>query len=235
MTAAPADPARRLAAALAGALARPVDTFDPGHLQLGPLGGAALVRAAAAPHFTAPLNRAVARELGFADLPLDDGFLGRLGSRPRTRLAALLVTEPLPAVAGAALLIASAVLHRPIVAVVMGAQRALLRAALGEVPFEVATREALLLHAPLVAPAGEETLGDLSDETALREGLLRRGARFLREAADHAEPALAGLFARRFPPGTLDAAPGRPLAEQSIDHALKLLRRRMPAWAASIA
>lgn len=234
----PAAPAavHPLAAALARAIARPLAMLDPGQVQIGSLTGAALVRAAAAPPFTAPLNRAVSRHLGLTDVPLDPGFLDRLAGSPRTRLSVLLVVEPLASVAAAALHVAAAILHRPVVAVVLGAQRARLRAALGEGAFEVATREAQLLHAPLVAPAGAETLGDLDDPAVLREALLRRGTRALREAVDLAEPALGPLFVRRFPPLWLDGDPrSHPLAEDRLDPLLRLLRRRMPAWAASIA
>lgn len=236
MSPAAAGTARRLAAALAQVLARPLAAFDPGHFQLGPLPGSALARAAAAPHFAAPLNRAVARELGVAELPLGADFLDRLAARPRARLAVLLVTEPFAVVASAALHVTAAVLHRPVVAVVLGTQRAKLRSAFGDGPFEVATREALLLHAPLVSAAGTESLGALDDEGALRDALLRRGTRALRETADFAEPALGRLFALRFPPGWFDAGDASPpLTDERSDHVVKLLRRRMPAWAASIA
>lgn len=228
--------AARLVPALAQALARPIATFDAAHLQLGPLSGGTLARAAAAPAFAGPLNRAVSRQLGLAGLQLGPDFPDRLRARPGTRLATLLVTEPLAAVASAALLLAAAVLHRPVVAVVLGAPRARLRAALGEAAFEVATREALLLHAPLVAPPGQEALGDLSDEAALRGTLLRRGLHVLHEAADAVEPALGGIFARRFAPQVFDErTPARAPSEERLDHVLKLLRRRMPPWAASIA
>lgn len=225
----------RLAAVLAEALAHPLATFHPAQIRLAPLSDEVLVGAAVVPHFSGPLNRAASRQLGLADLPLGADFFDRLATRPLTRLAVLLVVEPIASIAAAALLVAGAVMHRSLVAVVLGSQRARLRAALGDAAFDVATREALLLHAPLVAAAGREPLPGLDDEAALRDGLVERGTRALHGAVASSEPALADLLVRRFRPGWPGVAQAEPFTADIVDHLLKLLRRRMPAWAASIA
>ncbi|WP_298959704.1 hypothetical protein [uncultured Methylobacterium sp.] len=228
--------ASRLAAALAGVIARPLDHLDAAAAAgaLAPLPASAVAALAARPAFRRPLNRAASRSLGLHALPLDAAFLARLAAAPRTRLAALLATQPTGPLGEAARLAAAAVLHRRVTGLVLRTDRARIRTALGEAGFAVAVHEAPLLHADLAEiddGGGAAAFAADLDPEAARAHLAGTGLSLLARFLAAVEPGLAALFRHRLPPG---ADPGEPLPGSACDHLTRLLRRRMDPWTALI-
>ncbi|WP_187371583.1 hypothetical protein [Methylobacterium oryzihabitans] len=232
--------AARLAAALAGVIARPLDHLDgaaaaaSAAAALAPLPVSDVAALAARPAFRRPLNRAASRGLGLHALPLDAAFLARLAAAPRTRLAALLATQPAGPLGEAARLAAAAVLHRRVTGLVLRTDRARIRTALGESGFAVAVHEAPLLHADLAElddGGGAAAFAADLDPEAARAHLAGTGLGLLARFLAAVEPGLAALFRHRLPPG---AEPRDPLPGSACDHLTRLLRRRMDPWTALI-
>lgn len=228
-----------LAARLASAIARPVDhalatAYPDSPLTAAPL--AALVRH---PAFHHPLNRALSRRLRLGETEITPDVLARIASSRDTRLCVLLVSEPIALVREAAAALGAALLHREVVRVVMKADRDRVRAVLGEVGFQVATQEAVLLHAPLAAlcpaGAGAAVLDPGLEVKAARGALSGLGLDALAGFADLVEPAMAPLVRRRIAgaPGPALPRTGLPTPEQG-EHIVRLLRRRIGAWSALI-
>jgi len=222
----------RLAAALAARLVRPIGHFPATVHPLPPLAEGVLRALAADPAFGPPIQRAAATSLT-PPLSIDGALLGRFHASAAARLAALLVVEPESTVKEAACLLAGVILHRGILAAVLKADRDRLRAAFGPAAFDVATREAALLHASLAdivdAPAQGTCLAG-ADPEAVRAAATRLGLATLRRFTDTTEPVLGALLALRFPGGG-----GVPLGPEACDRIVRLMRRRMDAWSPIIA
>lgn len=222
----------RLAAALAARLVRPVGHFAASAQPWPPVSGEALRALAADPAFGPPIQRAAAAAL--MPMPaVDEALLGRLDQSAAARLAILLVVEPEPALREAARLLAGVILHRSILAAVLKADRERLRAAFGAAAFDVATREAALLHASMAdlvdGPAQGACLAG-GDPEAVRAAATRLGLSILRRFAGTTAPGLGALLALRFP-----GEAGAPLDPEACDHIVRLMRRRMDAWSPIIA
>lgn len=238
--------AAHLLAQVAATLARPLDHLDlarclsaSGLADLPPSLSAGLTTLASIPVFRGPLNRAVARALGFDALPLGPTFIERIASSARTRVCVLLISQPMALVRDAAAQVAATILHRRIVGLVFKTDRDRLRAALGDGTVQLASHEALLLHAPLIelddTSHGADVIGDLSVEPDTRARFVRFGARMLTRFITLTEPALANVFDLRWSAEETmsDPAPARMTDEHCI-HIVRLLRRRLSAWAAII-
>lgn len=225
----------QLAVRLAALLARPFEAFEAAGTALAPLTATEARRAAALPAFSRPLGRAVSRALGVPVDALDATLLGRLRERPESRLATLVLVEPRPAVEAAGATLAAAIVHGRAIRATLRAERERLRAVLGAEGFELATREAPLLHAPLGALdaprlTGEALFGPLPAPAAT-ERLALFGVAVLARFAGAVEPAYGGLLALRWPAACAAPAP-LPDAMQAA-HIVKLMRR-MPRWSALI-
>lgn len=238
-----ADPAAEvralgLAAQIAARLVRPIGHFAPGACPLPPLEPDALTALAAHPAFGVPVQRAASRALAPEAAGIDAGLIRRLREAAATRLAALLVVQPLPVLHEAARLLAGAILHRRILALVLKADRERLQAALGPAAFRVATQEAALLHAGLAEaaePAAQAACLAAGSPDATRGAVVALGLGTLGRFAAAAEPALGRLVALRLgaEPGILTGPP--PLGPGACEHVVRLLRRRMDAWSPIIA
>lgn len=198
--------------------------------------GTDLAKVTAVAPFRHALNRAVATQLGLGAIPIDDDFVWRLEQRPGTRLCALLASQPRSILSDASRQIAAAFLHKRVVGVVLRAERERLKAIFGEDAFRVATDEAALLHAPLATAAEPSAtaglLGDLTDAAAAQVRIVDFGLRMLSRFVAVVEPVLLGVFQMRLPEplGSEPGGLGR-LTPEQCDHVIKLLRRRVPAWA----
>lgn len=229
-----------LAAQLAAVFVRPLDVFDSHAGRLEPLTATETRAIAAHPAFRAPLNRAMASALQLANTTLDEQQLARLNTDGRLRCAVLLVSQPQQALRQAATVVAAAVLHRRVLKIAFKAEIGRIREVLGAEGFEIATREAPLLHAALgeLDAAVDPAVFDAAVSAA--EGqrhCLEFGLDILCRFVDGAVPALSDLMRfrcrsdlERQARGTV----GKPLHAAHCDHIVKLIRRRMPSWSATI-
>ncbi|GMP12231.1 hypothetical protein TM239_64880 [Bradyrhizobium sp. TM239] len=228
-----------LAVRLASLLRRPIDYIDPHQRTLTPLDPGVIGAMADHPAFRAPINRAIAGQIGFDAVPIDDAMLGRLLRAPSSRLAVVILTAPMDEVAHVARLVAAAILSRRIRGTVMKADRERIRDALGDGVFEFAIQEVPVLYPALreldltsrnelLQPTGEHgTVGQIE-----QLGMAALGG-FL----DSTEPSLAGPFTLRLPPATNYAgrtsAVGR-FETIHCDQIVKIVRRRQQSWSAII-
>ena len=230
--------AMRLAAALAAVVVRPLDHLDGSATRMPGLSAETLSRVSAHPAFRAPINRAVSRELRLGGIDLGRDVVERLRSSPFTRLAALIVSQPMARLREAATLVAAAILHRRVVGLVLRSDRERSRMILGETAFRIAIQEAPLLHAPLAElDAGSDGAAALArtltpDES--RSEVVAFGARVLGRFVITKEPALRHVFDARWPAAIAAGGPGGALPEVACEHILRLLRRRLDSWAAII-
>ncbi|PDT90821.1 hypothetical protein CO669_07545 [Bradyrhizobium sp. Y36] len=228
-----------MAVRLASLLRRPIDYIDPLQRELDSLEPHVIGAMSDHPAFRAPINRAVARRIGFDAVPIDDLMLGRLRRAPSSRLAVAILTAPMDEVAGMAKLLAAAILSRRIRGTVMKADREQIRDALGDGVLEFAIQEVPVLYPALceldltprqepLQPIGEHGIAGQIEQL----GLAAIG-RFL----DIAEPSLAGPFALRLPPATHDAARASAVGRFETIHCdqlMKIVRRRQQSWSAII-
>jgi hypothetical protein len=231
--------AARLAAQLSAAIARPLDHFDPSAFYLPPLSSEALAALAVHPAFRPGLERALSRELRLGETAIDGAFLARLAERPATRLAVLVASQPMARVREAGVVLAAAALHPAVVGLVLKVDRARVAAVFGEPAFLMATQEAPLLHAALADLAAgidpAPILGPGRDPAAARERLAGLGLAILARVVEVVEPALAALVQGRLPPAVAEeAARLPPPAPERCEQVVKLLRRRIEAWSATI-
>lgn len=233
--------ALRLVAQVASALVRPLAHLDPTACRLAPLSETAVQALAVHPAFRLPLERALSRSLGLGRAKIDDSFLARLRSSARTRVCALVASQPLPLVREAAVQVGAAILHRQVVGKILKSERERLRSVFGDGGFQVATQEAMLLHAPLAeldtGVAGPGVLDDTVDPAVARERLAGFGLQALARFVERVEPALIDVVLHRIPPTGDAAARARTIGRMSdghCDHMVKLLRRRVQAWSAPI-
>jgi hypothetical protein len=234
-------PPLALAMRIARVLLRPSDFVDESRLQLGAFGPPEVKRMVANPAFRAPVNRVLAAALGFRDVDVGCDALARLSSSPSSRLALLIVTEPMDLVARAAATLAAAVLSKRVLQSVLRTDRFRTKEILGEQEFHVATHEAPLLHQPLV----ELDLGAADAGGLAREGeVAERRAQFiafghcvLGRFLDSSEPIYGEFFAQRLPADVGYAQRGRwvgSLGKNHCGHVVKLVRRRLLTWSATI-
>jgi hypothetical protein len=225
-----------LAVRLAAMLASPFGVFPAAGAALAPLTPGELREAAAHPAFARPFGRAAGNALGLPRVVLGDETLARLAHSPAHRLAALVLMEPVPAVRAAGALLASAIVHGRVIRTTLRAERDHMRAALGDEGFEIATREAPMLHGCLAGldnpvVTAEPLLGGLAPAEASAR-LAAYGVAVLTRFAAGIEPAFASLLSLRWVEE--HAAPAAVPDEMQCTHIVRLLQRRMPAWSATI-
>lgn len=227
-----------LSARLAAAILRPAGIVDPGPDFLAPLTPQQVRAAAALPGFMPAVNRALRRDIGLTQLNLPRDLSQRLSERSASRLAVLLVVEPLALLQRAAAIVGATILHRQIVSLMMKDQRAAARAAMGEEAFVVATQEAPMLNAGLaVLDKGGWRIDSLAGQGSVEAAKARFEAccgEALCRFVETAEPSLLGFFACRLPARAKADDKSRLIAGMNDGHCaqiVKLLRRRLPEWA----
>ena len=230
-----------LAVRIAALLTRPIAAIDDASCRVMTLGPAQVRAMAGHPAFCAPLNRAVAESIGFATAPIDDGMLFRLASSASSRLAAIMVTAPMAEVTHTAWVLAAAVLSRRVRTLMLKADRDLARETLGTEGFDIATREVPVLYPALceldAGPGPEPLFAAAGDVTSRREQIAGFGLQVAGRFFDSSEPILGELFARRVPPAAKHPEREisvRPLGNAHCEQVVKLVRRRQPAWSATI-
>ncbi|WP_181705356.1 hypothetical protein [Chthonobacter rhizosphaerae] len=220
-------------ARLAACLADPLTFLAPDRVTLGPLDAADLGAIGRDPAFRGPLSKALARAAGLDEVPLGPLLLARFGELPGERLAFAFVTARPADLDAAARLLAAAVLHRRVLAMVLKADRLAVAAALGPDAFTVAVREAPLLYAPLAALDRGPSPGG-ADGLAPAVVGLAAAARVVAAAA----PDLTALFRLRLPEAAVSGAAGQAVGDAEplhVELAAKLMARRMPSWQAIFA
>jgi hypothetical protein len=152
----------------------------------------------------------------------------------------LLVSQNLDLVRRAAMIVAAAVLHKNVLKLTRKPDLARMREILGAEGFEIATREAPLLHGALAEldAGADPKIMDASVEPAeAQRHVLDLGLTILGRFVDHTEPALSDIMSHRCQ-SDLDRQtrhhPARPLSGVHCDHIVKLIRRRLPPWSATI-
>lgn len=242
-SAAPGEPATdqrslELAARLAGAILRPIKQVDDSFLRLAPLTAQHVRAASALPAFASAINRAVRSDIESRGLALPRDFGRRLADRSSSRLAVLLVTEPIELINRAARMLAGAILHRQVLALMLKDQRAAARAVMGEEAFLAATQEVPMLNPSLgLLDKGRLKIQsliqpDIAEAQKMR--FLAFGGEALCRFTDTAEASLSSFFACRLPPAARPDDSSRAIAgmtEGQCTHVIKLLRRRLPEWA----
>ena len=224
-------------AGLASALARPLDRFGDSAWQGATLTPSEMRTLCASPHFGRPVRAVVTRALVGAEFDIPAGRLFALAGQPGGRLALQLVCAPVGELEQAGLLVAAAVLHSAILRTTAKADRQRVRLALGAAAFTVATQEAPVLY-PGLAPRGAGTLPAAilsagADEEEMRRGFVRFGLAALLRLTGTVAPGVERLVERRLPPDLLAPLGGSP-PELDCDLIVKLMRRRMPSWSATI-
>jgi len=181
--------------------------------------------------FRRPFMAAAARKAGWEGIGRAD--CARLTETPQGRLAMLVASAPPAEIRQAARIVASAVLHKHVLAATGKEERQRLRLALGTLCFQIATREAPTLHAglALLDPRDGAAAALLDPDAGNASAALEKaGYGVLAAFLLHEASPLARLFALRH-----GESPGQPLpSEQQVSALVKLLRRRMPEWSAII-
>jgi hypothetical protein len=223
---------------VAAAALRPLEIIDGTHGALGPLSAAEVRGIAAHPAFGRPVNRAVARSLGLHAAGLKAATLKSFADSAPARLAALLAAQPAAPLSALALVVGAAVLHKRVLRLALKADRQRARAVLTDAGFELATQEAPVLHASLAGlDQGEVAATVFAEGADAGEGQLavvRLGFDVLGRLVAAVDPALLKLYVLRLPPA-LGIAVGPALGAADCDQVVKLVRRRLPQWSATIA
>jgi hypothetical protein len=229
-----------LVAQLAGVFVRPLDAFDEHAGGLHPFTAAETRAIAAHPSFRAPVNRAVTGAMQLSEIVLGSEQLRRLPTDVRLRCAVLLVSQAMDLVRGAAIAVAAAVLHRRVLKLTLKADLERIRDVFGPEGFEIATREAPLLHAVLADLDTEPSAGVFDPSVTADEGrrkVLDSGLDVLCRFVSATEPGLSTLMTHRCL-SDLDWQTRRynagPLGAAHAEHIVRLIRRRVPSWSAII-
>jgi hypothetical protein len=220
-------------------LAKPLSFIDVGHESLSPLPPGALRSLAEYPEFSLPLNRSVGATLGFDSLAVGQELVQRLTLSAAGRLAVAMLTAPEDILESAAAILATAIIHRKVANAVMKEERNTLRSLLGDELFRLAVHEAPVMHGPLgeldrgTGAARLIATDSPPDERRALVGAI--GWQGLLGFLDATEPMVSSLFALRVPKAIRTGAPGEallPMTASHRDHVVKLLGRRVEAWAA---
>ena len=228
-----------LTARIATLLTRPIAYIDDAYCRLAPLEPAQLKAMAGHPAFRAPMNCAVAVNIGFATVDVDGKLVSRLAFSPWSRLAAAIATAPMAQVRQVASMVAAAVLTKRIRALILKADRERAHDTLGPDGFAMATHEAPVLHPALheldAASATDPLFGNDSDATSRRNRITGFGYHVVGRFFDASEPFLGQLFSRRLPPTVKYAERDRSvkrLEKIYCEQFVKLIRRRQQSWPA---
>lgn len=215
------------ASRLAAAAARPLARAGTRSLACETLTSADLDLLSARSEFRAPLQRALARRIGWK--APDREALRALASSEKGRLAVALATAERAELDGAAAWAAAAALHRRVLQLAVKVDRQALRARMGEEPFRFATTEAPTLYASLAACDGGDGVWSrltAGDEQAGRAAFLAFGSALILAFCRAQHAALEGLAAGDPAGDGAVAAIPEPAAAQFV----KLLRRRRGPW-----
>lgn len=178
-----------------------------------------------APLLAHPAFRPALAALSEQSLQLCAQDISRLASREEGRLALLVASEPETDVTAAARLLATAILHKPILRLGLKTERRHAQAVLGEDGFRFAIQEAPTLHAALSSLDDNPSVwrSITSADPATASGILEQfGHRML------------GAFVAVVAPGLVAYLPGptsTPLPQMRVPDIVKLMRRRNPKWA----
>jgi hypothetical protein len=229
----------RLSAHIGWFLAKPLSFIDVGHESLSALPPGMLRSLAEYPEFSSALNRAVAATLGLESLEVGAELVQRLTASAAGRLAVAMLTAPEDTLESAAAILATAIIHRRVANAVMKEERNTLRNLLGDQLFRLAVHEAPVMHAPLgELDRGHGDIRLLATDSApddRRALVVAIGWQGLLGFLDATEPMVSSLFALRVPQAVRTGAPGealQPMQASHRDHVVKLLGRRVGAWAA---
>lgn len=229
------DRFRRLAQ-LAAALADPFAFLDPARHSLPPLTSAETNALAKAPGFRRPIARAVASAQGLTSPALVGDVHQRESLSPAAQLVVAALAAPRADLHGLAMLLAGAVLHKRVLALVLKQDRQRLAAALGPEAFMMAEREAVLLYRPLAGLDARTLSTDVFLEAPKPPHLpaaVLFGLAILSRLIEAAEPQLHRLFQLRLPPAASAPAMTDAVALPTsvhLDLAIRLVSRRMPSW-----
>ncbi len=233
--ASPAFPVLGALSRLAAAVADPFATFDRESWSLGSLSPTEVEAFAADPAFRRPLRRAVAAQAtsGLSAVSRDE-FI-RIAGAPEGRLAISMLAAPVNEVLELALLSAGAAVHKDVLATTGKAERAALRARLGNEAYLLATQEASGLYPALSALGDTQQFRTAvaAEEDAGRRHFIGLGLSLLFALINPVAPSLCDLIARRLPP---DYRPGKAPSAKSteVGRLLRLIDRRRPSWLATI-
>lgn len=202
-------------ALVASYMVRPLAHLNGDHLGLNPLNGVSIEKISALPSFRRPLNLALSRHLGLADLLINPDLAQELSAETDIRLAVQFLQFDLPKVIEISKYCAAAQLFPQIRNCVLKSHRQKTEEILGTGAFVTALREV-----PVFFPNLPERSQKVWIETALREGpeaenpdsataqstgqnaphaLILEGLKTLMAFIRTADRTLATLFAMRFP------------------------------------
>lgn len=225
-----------LAAHLAAVVVRPLDCVDDHAARLEPLTASEMRSIASHPAFRGPVNGALMRSLSLRETPLGPDLVEGLRDKAHVRCAVLLVSEPIEAVNAAIWSVASAILHKRVLKLTLKADLDRVRSILGTDGFEIASRQAPLLHAGLAdfEKAGDPRIFDPdTPEHESRRCVLELGHHAVLGFIERTNAALHALMLKRCPPVADGAAREkalRAITAEHCDHIVKVIRRRVPEW-----
>jgi hypothetical protein len=229
------DHFRRLSL-LAAALADPFAFLDPSRQSLQPLTSAEVNVLAAAPGFRRPIARAIASVQGLASPSVVGDIHQRLATSPPAQLVVAALAAPRTDLHGLATLLAGAVLHKRVLALVLKQDRQRLAATLGPEGFMMAEREAVVLYRPLAGLDARTLATDVLLEPSTPPdppAVVLFGLSVLARLIEMAEPQLHRLFRLRLPTAALTPAMIDAVATPTsvhLDLAIRLVSRRLPSW-----
>ncbi|WP_378940842.1 hypothetical protein [Mesorhizobium sp. ANAO-SY3R2] len=224
-------------ARVASALAHVLDGFDESAWIDATLVPAEMRKLSVSPHFGRSIRAIATRAVTGADFNVSATQFFALAADPRGRLALKLVSAPAEELEQVSLLVAAAILHRAILHTTAKAERQRVRLALGPAAFMLATQEAPVLYAGLMTPDGDNLLLSIlsagADEKDVQRGFVRFGLAALLRLTEAVAPGIERLLERRLPPDLRPSLNGAP-PELDCSLFVKLIRRRMPSWSATI-
>jgi hypothetical protein len=231
----------RLSAHLGWLLAKPLSFVDTAHESLSAVPLTALKSLAAQPEFAAPLNRAIGTMLDLDSFHITGELVKRLAASAAGRMAVAMLTTAEATLEHAAAVLAAAIIHRTVANAIMKEERNNLRQLLGNDLFRLAVHEAPVMHAPLAeldrSRFDRPQLAADAPPQERRAQVMAVGWNGLLGFLDATEPLLSALFLLRVPRAVRTGAPRDmllPMSSSHRDHVVKLLGRRVGAWAATL-
>jgi hypothetical protein len=224
-------------ARLASALARPLDSFDESAWSSASLPAREMRNLSGSRYFGSAVRAVAARAVVGSDFDMPAAMLRAMAGTREGRLALGLVSAPVEEVEQIGLLVAAAILYRAVLHTTAKVERQRVQLALGSTAFVVATQEAPVLYPALAVPEAPEILRLLlsasMDEPQVRRGFVRFGLAQLLPMTGRGAPMIARLVQRHLPPDFHPPLSG-PLPDLDRGLIVKLIRRRMPSWSATI-
>lgn len=231
----------RLAARLAATFADPLSSFAdrmwaPQEQTPGSLTREALHQLVDIPAFSRPLRQWAMARAARRCMPhgrLNRESIGRLRQSAEGRLAVSVASAPFPTLERASLLLGATAMQRQILRTTAKKERQRLQSALGEAVHDCVVREAPIFDAGL-ADAGDDlrfrAIMEQPDDEAVRRGFVRFGLGLFVGFVDGCAPELGDMLSCRLPPEVESRG-----TKVDPRHVVRLVRRRMREWSASIA